>query len=141
MQAPEEILRQKKQTASSLINIILTSGRVESSWGFYPLFTGQGKIAIFYGIQTFLSLLKPTGDTIIPATVSGASIADEPRFPYRGLHFDISRNFQTKETIKRLIDMMALYKLNKLQLHMSDDEGWRLEIPGLEELTGVSFVF
>ena len=94
-------------------------------------------MAIFYGIQTFLSLLKPTGNTIIPATVPGASITDEPRFPYRGLHFDIARNFQTKESIKRLIDIMAMYKLNKLQLHMSDDEGWRIEIPGLPELTGV----
>ena len=100
--------------------------------------SGQGKRAVFYGIQTLLNLLNPNGDTIIPATLPGATISDEPRFPYRGLHFDIARNFQPKDTIMRLIDTMAMYKLNKLQLHLSDDEGWRLEIPELPELTGVS---
>ena len=79
------------------------------------------------------------GNMILPAIVPDVFIMDEPRFPYRGLHFDIARNFQSKESIKRLIDIMARYKLNKLQLHMSDDEGWRIEIPGLPELTRVGW--
>ena len=50
---------------------------------------------------------------------------------------DVARNFQTKDSILKLIDVMSVYKLNKLHLHLSDDEGWRLEIPGLPELTQV----
>ena len=54
-----------------------------------------------------------------------------------GMHVDVARNFQPKSTILLLLDAMSMYKLNKLHLHLSDDEGWRLEIPGLEELTKV----
>lgn len=62
-------------------------------------------------------------------------IKDAPRFDYRGMMIDISRNFHEKNSILKLIDAMAIYKMNKLHLHLSDDEGWRLEIPGVEELT------
>ena len=64
-----------------------------------------------------------------------ASIKDAPRFKYRGLMLDISRNFHGKSSILKVLKTMAEYKMNKLHLHLSDDEGWRLEIPGLEELT------
>lgn len=63
------------------------------------------------------------------------SIKDAPRFEYRGLMLDISRNFHGKTSIVKMMDVMAMYKLNKLHLHLTDDEGWRLEIPGLKELT------
>jgi len=90
----------------------------------------------FYGIQTLLSILKPVGlnTYTIPSRID---IRDKPRFPYRGIQVDVARNFIPKETVMRLIDVMATYKLNKLHLHLSDDEGWRLEIPGFEELTKV----
>ena len=52
---------------------------------------------------------------------------------------DVARNFHSKERVFKLLDSMATYKLNKLHLHLSDDEGWRIEIPGLEELTEVSW--
>ena len=54
------------------------------------------------------------------------------------LQIDVARNFHDKEQVKKTIDAMAAYKMNKLHLHLSDDEGWRLEIPGLPELTHVS---
>jgi len=65
-------------------------------------------------------------------------ILDAPRFAYRGLMLDVVRHFSSKETVLRLLDCMALYKLNKFHFHLTDDEGWRLAIAALPELTGVS---
>ncbi|OWF49609.1 Beta-hexosaminidase [Mizuhopecten yessoensis] len=94
----------------------------------------EGKAGAFYGVQTILALLQREGNQlVIPKTL----IRDKPRFPYRGIQLDVSRNFHSKETVMKLLDSMATYKLNKLHFHLSDDEGWRLEIPGLEELTQV----
>lgn len=63
---------------------------------------------------------------------------DSPRYPYRGMHIDVSRNFHSKAQILKLLDVMTMYKMNKFHFHLTDDEGWRVEIPGLEELTSVS---
>lgn len=64
-------------------------------------------------------------------------IDDQPRYPFRGLHIDVARNFPGKLELLRLLDQMEAYKLNKLHLHLSDDQGWRLQIPGLPELTDI----
>lgn len=64
-------------------------------------------------------------------------IEDWPDYPYRGLMIDIARNFQTPETMKHIADFMADYRFNSLHFHLTDDEAWRLEIPGLPELTDV----
>ncbi|KAL4225883.1 hypothetical protein ACF0H5_013871 [Mactra antiquata] len=85
---------------------------------------------IFYGVNTLLSLTK---DNTVPV----CKIEDKPRYSYRGMHMDVSRNFHGKESIMKLLDVMAMYKMNKFHFHLTDDEGWRLEIPGLEELTQV----
>lgn len=69
--------------------------------------------------------------------VNSMTIEDCPRYQFRGMHIDVARNFHSKALILVLLDQMAAYKLNKLHLHMADDEGWRLEIDGLPELTGV----
>ncbi len=66
-----------------------------------------------------------------------ARIVDAPRFAFRGLLLDVARNFHGKTEILKIVDQMARYKLNKLHLHLADDQGWRLEIPGLPELTEV----
>ena len=97
---------------------------------------GNDPAGLFYGIQSLLSLLEtyPNG---IPET----QIRDKPRFEYRGMHVDVSRNFHTVDDIKRLMDAMTMYKMNKLHLHLSDDEGWRLDIPDLPQLTMVCFFF
>ena len=71
------------------------------------------------------------------ASVQALNIEDAPRFAYRGMHLDVVRNFSKKETVLNMIDLMAFYKLNKFHFHITDDEGWRLEIPGLDELTTV----
>ncbi|XP_055958409.1 beta-hexosaminidase isoform X2 [Patella vulgata] len=84
-----------------------------------------------YAVKTLLSLMDDR--KLVPR----ASIVDGPRYPYRGVMLDVGRNFHPKDRVIRLLDTMADYKLNKLHLHLSDDEGWRLEIPGLEELTEV----
>ena len=87
---------------------------------------------VFYGIQTLLSLMGESSE------VPTGSISDYPRFTWRGMHYDCARNFHGKEVFYKLIDAMAMYKLNRLHLHITDDEGWRLQIPGLEELTEVT---
>jgi hexosaminidase len=65
------------------------------------------------------------------------TIEDAPRFGFRGLHVDVARNFHSKAEILAILDQMAAYKLNRLHLHLADDEGWRVEIAGLPELTQV----
>jgi len=89
---------------------------------------------VFNGVQTLLSLLKGDGHS---KRLSCRTIIDYPDLEYRGLMFDISRSFTPVTDLKKLIDVISSYKLNVLHLHLSDDEGWRLEIPGLEELTDV----
>jgi hexosaminidase len=64
-----------------------------------------------------------------------ATIADAPLFGYRGMTIDVARHFESKGTIEKFLDLMSFLKLNKLHFHLSDDEGWRLQIPGLPELT------
>jgi hexosaminidase len=100
---------------------------------------GSDPAGVFYGIQTLLSML-PVGAWANPEKnleLQTGYINDRPAFSYRGFHLDIARNFIEPGHIKRLIRVMAYYKLNKLHLHMTDDEGWRLEIPALPELTEV----
>lgn len=66
-----------------------------------------------------------------------AIIEDWPDYPYRGLMIDIARNFQTPETMRKIVELMADYRFNRLHFHITDDEAWRLEIPGLPELTEI----
>lgn len=109
---------------------------------YYRIDTGNGLInisastshGIFNGTQTLLSLLKGQEK---PFRLGALSIRDYPDLPYRGQMLDIARNFTTVEHLKKLVDVISSYKLNVLHFHFSDDEGWRLEIPGLEELTSV----
>ncbi|WP_394129768.1 family 20 glycosylhydrolase [Shewanella maritima] len=69
--------------------------------------------------------------------IAAMTVEDKPRYDFRGMHIDVGRNFHSKASIFKLIDQMASFKLNKLHLHMADDEGWRLEIDGLPELTDI----
>lgn len=92
--------------------------------------TGVSAAGVFWGVQTLLSI---THEGRVPNTV----ILDEPRFEYRGMSLDVARNFVDKVEVFKLLEVMATYKLNKFHFHLTDDEGWRLEIPGLPELTEV----
>jgi hexosaminidase len=93
----------------------------------------------FYAVQSLKCLLPlEAWQAPQPAlAVPGALVRDAPRFGYRGLHLDVARNFQSKAQLFRLLNWMAMYKLNKLHFHFSDDEAWRIEIPALPELTTV----
>ncbi|PMG75724.1 beta-N-acetylhexosaminidase [Shewanella sp. 10N.286.51.B7] len=85
-----------------------------------------------YGIASISALITPDD-----LSLNTLEIKDSPRYDFRGMHVDVARNFHSKQMILDLIDQMAAYKLNKLHLHMADDEGWRLEIDGLPELTDI----
>lgn len=92
---------------------------------------------LFYGIQSLVSLIDPGtwAGQKKDGKLTGVEVTDRPRFGYRSLMLDVARNFQTKDELMRVLDLMALYKMNILHLHFMDDEGWRLEIPSLPELT------
>ena len=96
---------------------------------------------LFYGVQTLLQLLPPEIESKtsvkIKWTVPGVTITDYPRFAWRGLMLDVSRNFFTKEEVMRYIDQLSGFKYNTLHLHLTDDNGWRLEIKSLPKLTEV----
>lgn len=96
------------------------------------------KAGIFYAFQSLKALLpvnpkSSNGEVLIPAIL----VSDEPRFAHRAFMVDIARNFQPAAQVKKLIDVLSRYKINVLHFHLTDDEGWRLEIPGLPELTEV----
>ena len=101
--------------------------------------TAGSTAGIFYGIQSLKSALPVTvwKEQQKAIAVPVISVTDAPRFPYRSFMLDVARNFQTKQQIFKTLDLMALYKLNVFHFHFSDDEGWRVEIPGLPELTTV----
>jgi hexosaminidase len=96
----------------------------------------------FYGMQTLLQIVQANYSTAQKQMVFGQgipslNITDYPRFEWRGLMIDVSRNFFTREVIERYIDQMAKYKLNTLHLHLTDNQGWRVEIKDMPKLTAV----
>ncbi|MEO6637389.1 MAG: family 20 glycosylhydrolase, partial [Ginsengibacter sp.] len=104
--------------------------------------TANKPAGLFYGVQTLIQLMPKEieSDSIVKETVwtiPACSITDYPRFKWRGLMFDVARHFFTKEEVKRYIDEMVKYKFNLLHLHLTDDEGWRIEIKSLPRLTEV----
>ncbi|WP_024461762.1 family 20 glycosylhydrolase [Marinimicrobium sp. LS-A18] len=98
--------------------------------------TGRDNAGAFYGLQSLLKLLPATMDSD-SVTLPNLTVLDAPRAGWRGMHYDMGRNFHGQAVTLRLIEQMGRYKLNKLHLHLTEDEGWRLEIPGLPELTEV----
>ena len=100
---------------------------------------GNDAAGVFYGIQSFLASLpvEQIQNPKEPLKTTSLQITDAPRFSYRGLQFDMARNFQSKKTILKMLDIMAFYKLNRFLFYFMEDEGWRVEIPGLPELTQI----
>ena len=96
---------------------------------------------LFYGVQTLRQLLPPTIEKAsvqqVPWLVSTGTIRDYPRFAYRGSMLDVSRHFFGVEDVKRYIDLLATYKMNVLHLHLTDDQGWRIEIKSWPKLTEI----
>jgi len=98
---------------------------------------GTDPAGVFYGIQSLINLFPPQAFSSSLQTINlrEITVKDAPAFKYRGIHLDVSRNFHSKESVLELLDIMALYKLNKFHFHLTDDEGWRIEIAPLPELT------
>lgn len=96
---------------------------------------GPNSTGLFYAIQTFRQLLPviATGQISIPVV----KIEDRNRFNYRGMHLDVSRHFFPVEFVKKYIDLMSQYKFNKFHWHLTDDQGWRIEIKKYPKLTEI----
>ena len=126
-----------EQTANGVVIKVEASDDIEREG--YQLRISSTRIDIkastatgaFYALQSIAALLDKS------ASLPSAVIDDAPRFEFRGMHVDVSRNFKSKRFIKQVLDEMAAYKLNKFHFHLADDEGWRVEIPDLPELTDV----
>ncbi len=94
---------------------------------------------LFYGVQTLRHMLPPLveyeGAFPAPLWLPGADITDSPRFVWRGTMLDVARHFLEVDEVKRFIDLAALYKINRLHMHLSDDQGWRVAIAAWPRLT------
>lgn len=99
--------------------------------------TGNSAQAVAWGLHSLREMIPTLTRGKSGLTLKAVHIEDAPRFPYRGFQLDVARNFQPKAEVFRLLDLMARYKLNKFHFHLTDDEGWRLEVPGLPELTDI----
>jgi len=112
---------------------------VSSSKG--VVITANKPAGLFYGMQTLLQLLPKEIESKTPITITwsvpSVKITDYPRFGWRGIMLDVSRNFFTKEEVKLYIDQIARYKYNTFHWHLTDDNGWRIEIKALPRLTEV----
>lgn len=113
-------------------SLSITSSRI--------ILSARTATGLFWGIETIRQLLPPSNDSRInKATkelqIPAVTIEDHPAFAWRGMHLDVVRHFFSEAYLKKFIDRMALYKLNKLHLHLTDDEGWRIQIKKYPQLT------
>lgn len=121
------------------VDTILVSqkeGYIFTATGSSITITGNSPAGVIYGIQTLRQLWQQKDDKhlVVPA----ANITDYPRFGYRGMHLDVSRHFFPAPFIKKYIDLLALYKLNTFHWHLTDDQGWRVEIKKYPRLQTVA---
>lgn len=125
------ILRKKQGIAAEGYELSVNPERI--------LISASSASGVFYGIQSLKTLLPPEAFSGNAGSfkIVGLEVKDAPRFPYRAFMMDMARNFQPKSEVLKVLDAMALYKMNVFHFHFSEDEGWRLEIPSLPELTTV----
>jgi hexosaminidase len=138
-------------TPAAALSLVLTPAAAGAGPESYRLDVSGGGVRItaprhaglFYGVQTLRALLEAEGarragtQGAAGATLVGARIADAPRFIYRGLHLDVGRHFAPIEFVKRYIDLMSRYKYNTFHWHLTEDQGWRIEIKKYPRLTEV----
>lgn len=100
--------------------------------------SGKTAKSVFYGIQTLRQLLPVSFESgTNPLTIPAVTIKDNPRFPYRGMHLDVTRHMFPVDFVKKYIDLIALHKMNTLHWHLTDDQGWRIEIKKYPKLTQI----
>ena len=97
---------------------------------------GASNAGIFYGVQTLRKSI-PAVAVGMDVELPSICINDYPRFPYRGMHLDVSRHFFPTDSVKKFIDMLALHNMNRFHWHLTDDQGWRIEIKKYPELTKI----
>jgi hexosaminidase len=135
-------------TTKSVIELAIDGTRSMPAEGYELVVRREGvrivartAAGLFYGVQTFRQLLpyqvEYTAALPAPMRVRALRITDAPRYEWRGAMLDVSRHFLPVGDVKSYIDLMALYKLNRLHLHLSDDQGWRIEIPEWPNLTAI----
>ena len=102
---------------------------------------GKSPAGVFYGVQTLRQLLDSDIFCSSPIkkdwVASSVEISDEPRFEWRGMHLDVCRHFMPVEFVKKYIDLMAMHKMNKFHWHLTEDQGWRIEIKKYPKLTEI----
>lgn len=98
---------------------------------------GASAAGVFYGIQTLRKSLPLVNGKASKVSVPAVHIADAPRFAYRGTHLDVSRHFVTVDSVRQFIDMLALHNINRFHWHLTDDQGWRIEIKKYPLLTQI----
>ncbi|MDT8401307.1 MAG: beta-N-acetylhexosaminidase [Bacteroidales bacterium] len=98
---------------------------------------GGSPAGCFYGAQTLLQTVPVKADAGEAMTIATGTVQDYPEYAYRGAMLDVSRHFFSVEDVKRVIDFLAMYKMNALHLHLSDDQGWRIEIKSWPMLTEI----
>ena len=142
LQASPFALQPEAEGTQSVVSftIIAPVSDQESMESYQLSITGKGisvvapsAAGLFYGFQSLLQLAEQEADGTFSFPL--IEIKDSPRFSYRGLHLDVSRHFRTKEFLKKQLDAMARYKLNRFHWHLTDGAGWRLEIKRYPELT------
>lgn len=134
----------KRPAAGTQVQLLLDKNQQPASEG-YSLeiqspgirIRGNTLHGLFNGIQSLLQLIDHSQKKSGARTLSNMKIQDQPRFEWRGLMLDVSRHFFSKQFVKKYIDEMARYKLNVFHWHLTDDNGWRIEIKGLPRLTEV----
>ncbi len=139
------LARVQSEKPAAIALVRLPRGSAEKQDEAYELSVGLNQIVvraasdagIFYGTVTLWQMLTSTSGTDVPATLHCVQIHDEPQLPWRGIMLDSARHMQSIEFIQRLIDSMSLEKLNVLHWHLTDDQGWRLEIKRYPKLTEV----
>lgn len=160
----EDLASKLRQSTGYPINILRTSGKTHKNALLFKLSSGLSRLGregyllsakrdgvtveafspagLFYGAQTLLQLLPPEIAKSEPVagiswTIPCVKIEDKPRFKWRGVHLDVGRHFFPKEFIKKYIDLLAMYKMNTFHWHLTEDQGWRIEIKKYPKLAEV----
>lgn len=136
---------QENAKANSSVSLKLVKSLPQGSEGYVlkvdekgVLITASTPAGIFYGIQSLKQLLPASGSKNTPLSINFVDISDQPRFVWRGLHLDVGRHYFPVSFIKKYIDYMAMYKLNSFHWHLTEDQGWRIEIKKYPKLTEIS---